>query len=256
MRRARLSSLALLIVFLLAACGSNKSDKKEKEAAANAPAVPDTGFTGIKQYKNGNYMIKEVTFKNGIKDGLLKTFYVSGQVYQTFWFENGLREDSACWYYLEGQLFRTTPFKHDTVDGIQKQFYKNGALRAKIGYRKGMRTSFFEEYNSSGKRVGPYPEITVDVKDNYKVNGSYIINLGLTDRGIAAKFYRGAFIDDRFDSTACKPVALIRGVPSIILRKSQNKGTDHIDVIASVPTNLGNRYLEYKKIEIPYQDLN
>ncbi len=53
----------------------------------------------------------------------------------------------------EGQLFRTTPFKNDTVDGIQKQFYRTGKVRARIGYSKGMRTPFFQEFGQNGKLV-------------------------------------------------------------------------------------------------------
>ena len=76
----------------------------------------------------------------------MKSFYMGGQLYQTFWYEKGLKEDSVRWYYLEGQLFRTTPYKNDTIDGIQKQYYRTGKLKAKIGYSKGMGTKFFQEF--------------------------------------------------------------------------------------------------------------
>ena len=55
---------------------------------------------------SGKYLVKEVTFKNGVREGLMKSFYQTGEVRQTFWYENGLREDSSRWYYQEGQLFR------------------------------------------------------------------------------------------------------------------------------------------------------
>ncbi len=43
-------------------------------------SVPDTGYTGIKKYMSGNYVVKEVTFKNGVREGLMKTFYQTGEV--------------------------------------------------------------------------------------------------------------------------------------------------------------------------------
>ena len=256
MKKELLAVIFILPVLMIAGCHGNQTVKKNKEAQEIAAAVPDTGFTGIKQYKRGNYLIKEVTFKNGIKEGLTKTFYMSGQVYQTFWYKNNLREDSACWYYLEGQLFRTTPFKHDTIDGIQKQYYRNGDLRANIGYSKGMRNSLFEEYTTEGKRVGPYPQMMVMIRDKYMIDGTYSVDLAMTDKNIAVKFYRGRFENNRLDTTKLKPVPLLHGVPTITLKKSTKPGTDHLDIIASFFTTFGNKYFEYKKVEVPYDDLN
>ncbi len=50
-------------------------------------SVPDTGYTGIKQYMSGKTLVKEVTFKNGVREGLMKSFYQTGEVRQTFWYE-------------------------------------------------------------------------------------------------------------------------------------------------------------------------
>ncbi len=66
-----------------------------QQASDTVAAVPDTGYTGIKQFMSGKYLVSEVTFKNGVKEGLKKTFYTSGKVRQTFWYENNLREDSS-----------------------------------------------------------------------------------------------------------------------------------------------------------------
>ena len=118
------TAAALILVVTFYACGGNAGKTGKNENKQPVSTVPDTGFTGIKQYRSNQYLIKEVTFKNGVREGLMKTFYMGGQVYQTFWYENGLREDSSCYYYLEGQLFRTTPYRHDTIDGIQKQYYR------------------------------------------------------------------------------------------------------------------------------------
>ena len=106
---------------------------------------------------SGKYLVKEVTFKNGVREGLMKSFYQTGEVRQTFWYEKWFKGRFSRWYYQEGQLFRTTPYKRDTVDGIQKQYYRTGRLKAKIGYSKGLRTTFFQEYTPEGKLIGGYP---------------------------------------------------------------------------------------------------
>jgi antitoxin component YwqK of YwqJK toxin-antitoxin module len=256
MNKHSLSFILIISLLLFAGCNNKKQQKKVNKANPETTAEPDTGFTGIKQYKSRNLLIKEVTFKNGVRDGLMKSFYMGGQLYQTFWYENGLKEDSARWYYLEGQLFRTTPYKHDTVNGIQKQFYRDGKLKAKIGYSKGMRTMFFQEFTPEGKLVGQYPEITVAIQDNYKNNGTYTINLGLNDKNTKVKFFCGGIIDERFDTTKCKYIKPINEKSFVILKKSNKQGPDHLDIVASITTLFGNKYLEYKKIDLPYNDLN
>ena len=250
------SLVIILSLLFISGCNGKGGSRKDSRTVNDKTAVPDTGFTGIKQYRSGNKLVKEVTFANGVREGLMKSFYMGGQVYQTFWYKNGLREDSVRWYYLEGQLFRTTPYKHDTIDGIQKQFYRNGKLKAKIGYSKGMRTRFFQEFTADGKLFGPYPEITVTIQDNYRKNGAYIINLGLSDKDIGVKFFRGNFINERFDTTMCKYIKPSNGKSYIYMKKTAKPGPDHIDIIASMTTLFGNKYLEYKKIDLPYKDLN
>ncbi|MGD0340172.1 MAG: hypothetical protein ABSA76_00485 [Bacteroidales bacterium] len=256
MKKNSIALMILISIFLLAGCNSRKQVKKDEGVSQVTSVVTDTGFTGIKQYKSGNKIVKEVTFKNSVREGLMKSYYMGGQLYQTFWYKNGLREDSVKWYYLEGQLFRSTPYKHDTIDGIQKQYYRNGRLKAEIGYSKGMRTKFFKEYTTEGKLFGQYPEIIVTIQDGYRKNGSYIINLSLSDKNTSVKFFTGNFINERFDTTMCKYIKPSNGSTFIYLKKTGRPGPDHIDIIASISTLFGNRYLEYKKIDLPYRDLN
>jgi hypothetical protein len=252
MKKCSISLIILISIALLAGCKGRKSEKKAEGTNPEAIAAADS----VVQYKSGNNLIKEITFRNGVREGLMKSFYAGGQLYQTFWYENGLREDSVRWYYLEGQLFRTTPYKHDTIDGIQKQFYRSGKLKAKIGYSKGMRTRFFQEFTDEGKLFGPYPEITVTIQDSYRKNGAYIIDLGLSDKNTEVKFFRGNFINERFDTTMCKYIKPSNGKSIIYLKKTAKAGPDHIDIIAAMTTLFGNKYLGYKKIDLPYNDLN
>jgi hypothetical protein len=244
--------LAFALLLSAASCTGGRKEVKQEE---ETPAVPDTGYTGIRQYRSGTYLVSEVTFKNGVRDGLMKSFYQGGQVRQTFWYENGLKQDSARWYFLEGQLFRTTPYKNDTVDGIQKQYYRTGKVRARIGFSKGMRTPFIQEYTPDGRLLGTYPEIVVKTTDEYAARGIYRINLELSDQSEKVTFYRGDFTDGRFDTTIVKPIATVKGKATLDLKKSGNPGSSSVSVIAEILTTLGNKYLTSKKIDLPYNDL-
>jgi hypothetical protein len=245
-------SVVLLILFAATGCTGKGSVKKVSETST----VPDTGFTGIKRYTSRNYLIKEVTFKNGVRQGLMKTFYQDGLLRQTFWYENNLREDSSCWYYPNGKLFRTTPYKHDTIDGIQKQFYGSGDIKAKIGYRKGFRTEFFQEFEKNGKLFRDYPEVVVGLIDEYKSKGVYHIMLSLSDKSKNVKFYRGDFTDGRFDTTMVKSIKTIDGKAVLDLKKTGSPKPDSVNIIVEISTLYSNRYLISKKISLPYDDLN
>jgi hypothetical protein len=245
-------SVVLLILFAATGCTGKGSGKKVSETST----VPDTGFTGIKRYTSGIYLIKEVTFKNGVRQGLMKTFYQDGLLRQTFWYENNLREDSSCWYYPNGKLFRTTPYKHDTIDGIQKQFYGSGDIKAKIGYRKGFRTELFQEFEKNGKLFRDYPEVVVGLTDEYKSKGVYHIMLSLSDKSKKVKFYRGDFTDGRFDTTMVKSIKTIDGKAILDLKKTGSQKPGSVSIIAEISTPFSNRYLKCKKISLPYNDLN
>jgi hypothetical protein len=252
MKKLSYLSVVFLILFAATGCTGKGSGKKVSETST----VPDTGFTGIKRYTSRNYLIKEVTFKNGVRQGLMKTFYQDGLLRQTFWYENNLREDSSCWYYPNGKLFRTTPYKHDTIDGIQKQFYGSGDIKAKIGYRKGFRTEFFQEFEKNGKLFRDYPEVVVGLIDEYKSKGVYHIMLSLSDKSKKVKFYRGDFTDGRFDTTMVKSIKTIDGKAVLDLKITGSPKPDSVNIIIEISTLYSNRYLISKKISLPYNDLN
>ncbi len=248
--------LIIAATIIVSGCTGKSSAKKGSSAENDTVTVPDTGYTGIKQYFSSDRLMKEVTFKNGVRHGLTKTFYPGGQLYQTFWYENGLREDSSGYYYTEGQIFRTTPYKRDTIDGIQRQYYRTGNLKAKIGYSKGLRTPYLEEFNQNGKLIGAYPEIVTDIRDDYASKGLCRITLSMSDKTEKVKFYRGEFTDGRFDTALVKKLNIVNGSASLDLRKTGTATKGYVGVIAEIVTLFGNRHLIYEKIDLPYNDLN
>jgi hypothetical protein len=250
------SLFVILALLVFAGCNGRRHAKNDSLSNNDTVNVADTGYTGIKQYWSGQIMVKEVTFKNGVREGLMKSFYQTGEVRQTFWYKNGLREDSAKWYYQQGEVFRSTPYLNDTVDGIQKQFYRNGRLKANLGYKKGLRTPYLEEFTMEGKLVSGYPQVVVNTQDEYKSKSVYKVALSLSDKSTRVKYYVGDFSNGVFDTAHCKPINTIKGTGHLELKKSQSPKTGYIGVIAEILTNYGNNYLVYKKIELPYNDLN
>ena len=246
----------ILIISYLTSCNGKGSTKKEQAVVSDSSSVSDTGYTGIKQYMSGKTLVKLVSFKNGVREGLMRSFYQTGELRQTWIYKNGVREDSSIWFYQQGQPFRSTPYKNDTIDGIQKQYYRTGSLKAKIGYSKGLRTTFLQEFTLDGKLVHGYPGLEIKVADEYKTKSLYRLSLGLTNKSINVRYYRGDISNGIFDTAHCKPIKSIKGIGTLELKKSGSPKPSTVGVIAEVLTDFGNNYLIYKKVDLPYPDLN
>ena len=248
-------ALFCLPFFLIVNCGRHANTQNES-ITLDEPAVADTGFTGIKQYFSAGKIAREVSFKNGVQHGYTKTFYAGGTVRQAFWYENNIREDSSKWYYESGKVFRSTPYTRDTIHGTQVQYYSNGRVKAKIGYEKGLRTFLFEEYTSAGKLITNYPEVIVKTRDNYNTNGTYNISVELSDAEAKVDYFRGDFSKGVYDTAAIAPIRTINNVGNLTLRKSSSQTKPYVEILASILTGYGNRYLLVKRIDLPYNDLN
>ena len=248
-------SLFCLTFLLIINCG--RRGNTQNSVAEDIPAVADTGFTGIRQYYSGHDQISyDVTLKNGVRHGLMRTFYADGNVRNTYWYENGLREDSAKWYHPNGRLFRSTPYVKDTIHGTAVQYFTNGRVRAKIGYEKGLRTFFFEEYMTNGQLVKNYPDVVVKTRDNYNANGTYNITLELSNASKDVNYFRGDFSKGVYDTAAVASIRTVNGVGNLTLRKSAAQTKPYVEILASILTGHGNRYLLVKRIDLPYNDLN
>ena len=254
-----MKTLSNLITFLLlpmlfwGCVGKSGSDKKQA-ITVDTITVPDTGFTGIKNMMSNGILVREVSYKNGVRNGETKTYH-GGYLYQTFWYENDLRQDSGKWYYNTGQVFRSTPYVNDTVHGIVVQYYKNGKVRARLGYDKGKRTTFFQEYYQNGFLYKDYPEIVTSVIDEYQNRGTYTINLSLSLKDQNVNFYRGSFINNCFDTAVLQQLTVTNGTSSIVLRKGEGASVDTVGIIAAILSPFGNRYLTSKTVQLPYGDL-
>lgn len=241
--------LFIPVLFILGCTGNRGT--QEAAGRENPLNEPDSIIRGT----SGQYIVNEISYKWGKKNGLAKTFYPSGRLRTTKWYVNDLLQDSVMWFYEEGQLFRTTPYRNDTIDGIQKQYYRTGELKAKLGFSKGLRTPFFQEFTKTGKLVTGYPEIIVKAQDNYKTKGVYRLNLELSKQTKNIKFFRGEFYNGVYDTTKIEPIRTKNNIGYLDLKKTKAQKSPYVGVVAEVLTDFGNRLLIYKKIELPYNDL-
>ena len=64
----------IILLILYSGCQnrSNKNASSKNENLPDTSTVADTGFTGIKQLYSHKLLAREFTYKNGVKQGLMK----------------------------------------------------------------------------------------------------------------------------------------------------------------------------------------
>lgn len=248
-------TLLLIVAGILIFSGCLNKGQKDNSSGEEVSSVPDTGFTGIRKYYSQDQLAYEVTLRNGVREGLMTTYYGNGKVRQTFWYRNGMREDTAIWYHEDGKIFRKTPFRGDSIHGIQIQYYKSGAVRAKLEFRNGLRVPYLEEWGTDGKKITDYPDVVIKLTDSYKQSGTYKIALSLDKENVMANFYLGEYEEGLFTPRKYKKLNNSKTTGVLQLRKTGTAGNNYVGIIAEISTSLGNKQLVYKRIELPYNDL-
>ncbi len=246
----------LMTLTLLAAvsCGGGTGDGKGRRAGSRHE--PDTGYTGTRSYFKDDVKVREVTFKNGIRSGLSRTFYAGGVTEQEILYSEGKKNGEAKWFYPDGKLFRVTPYLNDTINGAQIQYYKSGRIKARLEYVDGKRRPGLEEYTMSGSRITDYPGVIYRAADEYRERGVYKLFIEMTDKSENVKYYRGDFTDGLVDLSVCKPLLQTAATGYLDLKKTEGHSADSVVVVAGYLTNHGNRLYYRLAIPLPYKDLN
>jgi hypothetical protein len=82
------------------------------------------------------------------------------------------------------------------------------------------------------------------------------VSLELSDKSTDVRYWRGDLSNNLFDSAHVKKINTIKGVGILDLKKTSSPKPASVGVIAEILTAFGNKQLVYKKIDLPYNDLN
>jgi len=213
-------------------------------------------FTGVKPNYLDGKLVSEISYRDGIRNGLTKTYYASGVIKQIIPYCNGLKCDTARWFYEDGKLFRNTPYLNDTIHGTQLQFYRNGRVKASMSYEMGIRKNDLQEYYETGKPVAAKREILIRTRDEYQERGVYKIFAELDNKSAKVTFYRGEMTNDLFDPLIVDKITTSGGTGFLELSRSTGRNPGHITIIAEYTTNFGNKDYFTKRVTVPYRDIN
>lgn len=242
-----------IIILISSSCGSGTGQEGGRKKEGH---VPDTGYTGTKNYVRDNVKLKESAFKNGIREGMTRTFYKGGALEQEIPYSADKKNGESRWYYPDGKLFRTTPYVNDTIHGDQIQYYKNGRIKAKLSYVDGKRIPGIEEYMMSGEKFTKYPDIRFRVNDRYDERGLYKIFIEMTDMAENVRYYRGDYVNGLVEMDSLLPLLQTATTGYLDMQKTPGHKADSVVTVASYLTQFGNRLYYRLAIPLPYKDLN
>ena len=141
---------------------------------------------------NGNKK-SEVTFKNGMHDGVGYNYYDDGTIKNEIHYSEGYKDGDATWYYESGAIYRHTLYEMGKKVGIRKYYYENGQLKAEIPYESNSPVPGLKEYTESGTLINDYPKLVIWQVDkiafedkivvkaklkNWKKKVKYSLNMG------------------------------------------------------------------------------
>jgi len=148
-------------------------DKEAKE--------PITGIFKEKQFDSDAIRLM-IPYKNGKEDGVLKSYYPSGELNSEMPYENGGKEGIQKDYYKSGKLKTTTTYKSNMLNGTQKWYYESKQLKAEYTFKDDIGVGIVKAYYENGKL---YAEvhfkggnlkggITYDIDGNQKKVTSFV----------------------------------------------------------------------------------
>lgn len=242
--------LLVLSVLILAGCLNKESDENREKKKAEKDNVE------VRKYYDNGKLVKEVTFKNNIRNGICRNYYDDGRLKRTIWYENGTREDTAKWYYREGMVYRATPYSNDKIHGIQTKYYKGGRVQATIPYKNGLRMQGLVEYLPDGRMVENYPSITSNIRDLTGTSQNVVrVFTRLSNESVNVKFYAGSLIDGTFNPEKCRDITTSSGMGYVELKPDNENGKGYIDIIALYSTRFRNTKIITTRINLPHNNL-
>lgn len=248
----------LLLVMAAIAAPSCKHifPPKEREMQQAADTTVSADFTGIKKYYNEGKLVKEITFSNGIKNGICRNYYADGRLKRTIIYSNELKRDTAKWYYPEGMVYRATPYVNDSIHGLQTKYYKNGRKQAELPYNMGLRMPGLKEYYEDGRMVTGIPSIKSEISDERWEQESLIkVVVRLDNKSTNVKFYLGSLSNGAFNPELCRDITISSGMGLAEMKRSDKGGRDYVDIIAVYTTRFRNKEIITTRVKLPYNNL-
>lgn len=128
----------------------------------------------ISYHPNGKVAI-EAPYVNGKLDGVFRSYFESGKLWQTIGYKAGVEEGFSTTYYESGAKKKKESYRNGILHGATEEYYENGKLRRTLPYILGMVHGVAKAYDEMGAlteemsfeqglRHGPYRKYNKGIK--------------------------------------------------------------------------------------------
>lgn len=130
--------------------------------------------TSYSYHPNGQLAV-EAPYINGKLDGVFRSYFESGKVWQTIGYKAGIEEGVSTTYYENGFKKSKEVYKSGILHGTVEEFYDNGKIRRRLPYALGSVHGVAKVYDQlgavteemtfdKGLRHGPYRRFNKGIK--------------------------------------------------------------------------------------------
>jgi len=241
----RISYIKIGLALLLIAVACSDAKKKVEKPKDNI----------ARSYDKNKRLLSEVPMKDGKRHGLAKTYYTNGKVNLEMPYVEDQRQGTSKKYYESGLVYQETDYKDDQMHGTQKKYDVTGLI-AEARYEFGHPCIGLVEYANGKKRPG-YPSIIIRPIDRIRADGTYTIELSLTDGGSKATFYVGELTASNCMFGGLVPLPSGKTATSGYLRYTLEPRQfimEELNFVAEVTTRMGNTYITQKKFPLSIEN--
>ena len=122
---------------------------KDQELVATLPFSSGLLNGKAKFYSDG-MIIREEEYKNGMKNGELKSFHGNGVISSIENYQEGKLSGVSTKFYDNGKIFEDTTYANGKIDGQFARYFPDGNLMEECSYANGKKQGICITYNPDG----------------------------------------------------------------------------------------------------------
>ncbi len=114
-------------------------------------AYVDEKRAGKWQFYSDNRKVSEETFANGVKHGISRTYYPTGEVLEETDWQNGQQDGSYRVYYKDGKPYMQCKYSNGKRNGLCLSYFQNGRVEMEAHYLNNLRHNEWNYYDENGQ---------------------------------------------------------------------------------------------------------
>ena len=187
-------NLFAVILISFYGCVNNSNQRIPGQPYTEFEGTPQNGVKKI--YNAEGKLETEVPYKDSLPNGIQKEYYKTGELFRETPFINGLANGMVKEYNKKGKTYREMPVTNGKANGIVKKYYENGMLFSEAPFIDGQPVAGLKEYDNKGNLISQ-PKLIFKAKNMTKIDGTYELEISLSDQYIKPLYYQILVFEDK-----------------------------------------------------------